>query len=924
MALILWRALLASLVLVSACSDTQVVETVVEKPTTVYRPEPPSEAPEAPATTKDTVGPKVLSSNPGNGYREASPSTDITITFSESLDPATVSSHTIQLKDSNGDGIAAALHYRENSRVVTIIPAAPLLDSGYYTVLLSTSLRDPAGNEKPVDDTISFRVMDLKTIAIAVGAGHMLALKENKTVWAWGRNHWGQLGDGTTTDRNRPVRVKGLSNVSAIAAVNHTSFALIEGSVWAWGSNTSGQMGDGTTTNRILPYKIPNLDSVTAISGADGAGFALKSDGSVWAWGSNRRGVLGDGTGTGDNSDHNSPVPVRVLLNQPATQISGGSNFAMALTEDPATGETSVWVWGSGASGQIGDGVSPSSATIAARPSRVLNPRGTAALSDIVEINASGARAMALTHDGKVLTWGSNSFGQLGDGTTSNRTLPWEVTGLGTVSRLAGGAFALSSFVITDGGEVWGWGNNPAAQLLFYSVNGYEVSPKKITTTSAVVDVKASLDTAAYLYSNGSIVTVGLNLNGQLGHGTASFYSYHPNRTTFPEARQVSGRLILAQDGTVWAMGRNRDCELGLSNHGSEVMVPVQMAIPTRVTQVANSGIHMLALDANKNVWAWGSNAYGELGIGTTVSPSCTPQKVKSPDGSSYLDNIESIAAGNNTEINAAVMRGTSMAIRKIPGGQNNATEVYAWGSNYNGQLGVATSTTHSTLPLKVGGLPDTVSQISVAANVMAVTSDGIVYSWGRNTSAQLCLGTYTGTHIPQRTSITNARQVAAGGLFALIALNDGTVKACGNNFRGQLGIGWDSVLSASQISDIVTVYNLSNVTSVMASLYTAYAITSDGQMWGWGTNTWGHLGTGNSSIQNVPAKVLMRDGSNFSNVTAASVYAADNTGDTTIVATAIRSDGTVWDWGYLRTPYTYMIRDGESAVSSPQTVNWP
>lgn len=922
-----------------ACTETQVVEkpveTIVEKPGTTTNSEMPGATPAPPVTvagggavlTKDAVGPKVVSTNPANGYQEVAPSTAITITFSESLDPATVIEDTISLKDSGGNAVAGTRYYDDASKSVSIVPTAPLLDSEQYTLFVSSGVRDLAGNERPIDDTIVFRVKDLETIAIAVGSGHMLALKGNHTVWAWGRNHWGQVGDGTTTDRNRPVRVKGLDNVTSIVAVNHNSFALQDGEVWAWGSNASGQVGDGTTTHHTTPYKIPGLSDVKAIAAADGVGFALLSDGSVWAWGSNRRGVLGNGKGTGDNSTYNSPIPVRVLLDQPATQISGGMNFAMALTEDPATKETRVWVWGSGAQGQLGNNTAPGTAP---SPVQTLNSSGTGPLQGIVKIRASGGRAMALTAGGEIMAWGNNASGQVGDGTFTNRSLPVKITGPTNIVTLAGGTTSQSSFAITEDPTththgIWGWGNNATAQLLFYSASGKEPTPKKISLNAPVADVQTSTDFAAYLFADGTIMTTGLNINGQLGHGTASFYSYHPNRTIFPEAKQVSGRLILAKDGTVWAMGRNVDCELGLPNHGAEVMTPIQIAIPAKITMVANSGMHMLALDENKNVWAWGSNAKGELGSGTTGSDSCIPQMVKSTDGKGVLDNVKYIAAGSPIEINAINGMGASIAIREIPGDPNRATELLAWGSNYNGLLGVATTTPHSPLPIKVAGLPSNITQVSLAANVLAVTSDGAVYSWGRNHWGQLCLGTAdNGTHIPQKTSFSNAKQVAAGGLFSLIVLNDGTLKSCGNNYRGQLGVGWESVLSADQTKEIQTVQGISNVDFAAAANYTSLAITKDGQLWGWGNNAWGQLGTGTTSIHNVPTRVLMRDGTPFSNVATVSIYGADNTGDWTTVVTAIRGDDSVWDWGYLRTPFTYLIREGESAISPPQVVNWP
>lgn len=142
---------------------------------------------------------------------------------------------------------------------------------------------------------------------IAGGLSYSLALAKDGTVWAWGRNSYGQLGDGTTTTSSLPVQVKGsagtgtLSGITAIAANYMQSFALAEdGTVWAWGRNNYGQLGDGTITNSSLPVQVKNsagtgvLSGITAIIAGGHHTLALAEDGTVWAWGRNQLGQLGD------------------------------------------------------------------------------------------------------------------------------------------------------------------------------------------------------------------------------------------------------------------------------------------------------------------------------------------------------------------------------------------------------------------------------------------------------------------------------------------------------------------------------------------------------------------------------------------------------------------------------------------------------
>jgi alpha-tubulin suppressor-like RCC1 family protein len=304
------------------------------------------------------------------------------------------------------------------------------------------------------------QVTSLGTGITAISASGLdtLALRSDGTVVAWGSNYFGQLGDGTTTDRATPVVVSGLSNVIAVAAGETFSLALrSDGSVVAWGSNKFGQLGNGTNTDRLTPVSVSGLtNGVIAIAAGGAHALALKSGGAVVAWGSNHFGQLGDGTST----DRNTPVQVAGLPSG-VTAISAGSGHSLALTS--AGG---VVAWGDNDACQLGDGIFDTSVP----PNPVCNNRNVpfpvkGLASGVTAISAGERHSLALTSAGAVMSWGWNITGQLGDGSTVfSQNVPKQVVGLtsGVTAISAGG---LHSLALKSGGSVVAWGKNFYGEL---------------------------------------------------------------------------------------------------------------------------------------------------------------------------------------------------------------------------------------------------------------------------------------------------------------------------------------------------------------------------------------------------------------------------------------------------------------------------
>jgi len=252
-----------------------------------------------------------------------------------------------------------------------------------------------------------------EVIAIAVGEGYSCVLTSGGGVKCWGDNDHGELGNNTTTDSPAPVSVVGLtSNVVAIGTGSDHSCALTaSGGVKCWGRNSYGQLGNGLTTDSPIPVDVNGLTSdVIAISINGYHSCALMTDGSVKCWGYNASGQLGDG------STNNSSTPVSVSgMASGVKQVSAGDTHTCALLQDG-----SVKCWGNNYYGQLGNGLTVNSST-------PVNVSGLS--SDVSVIGVGGGTSCALSASGVLKCWGRNDAGQIGDGTTTNRTTPVVVSG---------------------------------------------------------------------------------------------------------------------------------------------------------------------------------------------------------------------------------------------------------------------------------------------------------------------------------------------------------------------------------------------------------------------------------------------------------------------------------------------------------------
>ncbi|GEB59707.1 RCC1 domain-containing protein [Streptomyces gardneri] len=272
-------------------------------------------------------------------------------------------------------------------------------------------------------------------VSVAVGALHSLALLTDGTVVAWGNNTSGQLGAGSVINHETsPVRVcavgsvapctSHLTNITSIAAgFQHSLAVRADGDVRSWGINNEGQLGDGTLDNRNAPVSVSSLTNVVSVAGGVSHSVAARSDGSARAWGTGI--ALGDGVG----AQQTTPVQVCAIGQiAPCTAFLSGvkSVGAGAIHSLAARGDGTAVAWGNNFFGQLGNGSTLSRPV----PVQVCAPGGCAGvLTGVVNVAAgSGSlHSLALRSDGSLRAWGHNAYGQLGDGTTTDRTSPIRV-----------------------------------------------------------------------------------------------------------------------------------------------------------------------------------------------------------------------------------------------------------------------------------------------------------------------------------------------------------------------------------------------------------------------------------------------------------------------------------------------------------------
>ena len=635
--------------------------------------------------------------------------------------------------------------------------------------------------------------------SISAGQICSLAIRQDGTLWAWGSNQNGQLGVTGSSQQTVPVQVGTATNWRRVSVGYYHVLALkTDGTLWAWGSNAQGQLGTGGSQAalQLTPRQVGTATTWASVSAGENHSLAIRQDGTLWSWGNDYYGQLGQGGGI----QFGLYTPTRVGTDTDWRGVDAGATHSLALK---TTG--TLWGWGNNTNGQVGNGGVGSNPLL---PTQI----GTATTWN--SISAGRFHSVAIRLDGTLWAWGSNYYGQLGDGTTAARATPQQAGTLTTWQSASAGIHHTAA-LRTDN-TCWAWGGNAVNQL--GTAAGLQLTPVQIAPATTWREVATGTSYTLAIRTDGTLWAWGYNANGELGLGHTTNQSTPQQvgtATTWASvSAAVSHAAAVRTDGTLWTWGFNGNGRLGLG-HTTNQLAPVQVGSDTNWQSVSAAGGRTMATRTDGTLWAWGNNGLGVLGVGRAYTNCLSPLQVG--------------AATNWTSVSAGESH--TLAVR------TDGT-MWAWGYNYYGQLGAGSSNFTEYLPVQVGAGAPWQRVAAGTYHSLAIRPDGSLWAWGYNGNGALGLGTTTDQPLPIRVGASGWQHVGAGAEYSGAIAADGTLWTWGGNVLGQLGTG----TTAPQLSPAAVAPGWQWQRLALSAQGHTAAIRQDGTLWMWGYNDNGQL----------------------------------------------------------------------------------
>ena len=611
-------------------------------------------------------------------------------------------------------------------------------------------------------------------VAASAGEAFVMALDQFGSVWTWGDNSHQQIGAGLYSAIGTPVQMPGLFNVVFVAAGSYHALAVdTSGNVWTWGCNSQQQLGNGGTADSPAPAQVANIGGIIAAAAGLDVSLALRSDRTVWEW--------GNGYGT---------TPVQIT-NQAGNNLTGILGISAAADDSALAVDSAgnVWSWSPGnaaspvaglasittvCAGVYGSGMAIDAAgNVWTWPGSGSAPQPVTGLLPATAVSLANGYSLALAANGNIYGWGTTAL--LGNLSPESTQTAIELPSLTSVTAAASGW--QHALAVRSDGTVWAWGANASGQLGNGSAAD-STAPVQVPGLAGASAVAGGASHSLAVAANGSLYAWGSNASGQLGNDdTTGATQSSPvllsaSGTFVSVSAGTSHSLAVDSSGNAWAWGANWYGQLGASGLVQYAPAQVVWTAPAPIVSAVSAGdSHSLAVDSSGNVWAWGANYSGQLGNGDT-----TGAQQYSPVAVSGLTNVIGVSAGMYH----------SLAV-------DGAGAVWAWGGNGSGQINGAASGATQYAPVQVPGLSNMVAVAAGQDYSLAIKSDGTVWVWGGNENGQFGNGTTTGSLIPvQIPWLGGAAKVFAGAASALVLESGQTLASWGSNANGQIGVGVD------------------------------------------------------------------------------------------------------------------------------------
>ena len=324
------------------------------------------------------------------------------------------------------------------------------------------------------------------------------------SLWTWGRNTYGGLGDNTIADKSSPIQtIAGGTNWKQVAGGRyHTAAIKTDGTLWSWGRNTYGELGDNTIAHKSSPVQtIAGGTNWKLVASGWLHTAAIKTDGTLWTWGYNYYGTLGD------NTIANKSSPVQTIAGGTNWKLVAGGRYHTAAIKTDGT----LWLWGRNNYGQLGDNTRVSKSS----PVQTIDDEGT----NWKSVSGGTAHTAAIKTDGTLWLWGTNYYGTLGDETIIDKSSPIQTVAGGTNWKLVASGDYYTAAIKTDG-TLWTWGRNNYGSLGDNTI-AHKSSPiQTIAGGTNWKQVECGTDYIAAIKTDGTLWTWGANFYGMLGDNT--------------------------------------------------------------------------------------------------------------------------------------------------------------------------------------------------------------------------------------------------------------------------------------------------------------------------------------------------------------------------------------------------------------------